>query len=113
MALSKAANEARASASDTLSQLELEQRIADLKSELASMSRTLSAITGQKVEDYRAGIEGLAADAVSASLKAFDTARSEAVSLEESFEEQVRAHPLRAIGIAAGVGFLFALMSRR
>jgi ElaB/YqjD/DUF883 family membrane-anchored ribosome-binding protein len=25
----------------------------------------------------------------------------------------VREHPLRAIGIAAGIGFLFALMSRR
>lgn len=113
MALSKAANDAKTTASEALSQLELEQRIDDLKNEIASISRTLAAIGGQKVEDYRAGIEGLAADAVAASLKAFDSARSEAVSLEESFEEHVRAHPLRSVGIAAGIGFLFALMSRR
>jgi len=113
MALSKAANDTKASAGDALSQLELEQRLDDLKNEIASISKTLAAIGGQKVEDYRAGMERLASDAVSASLKAFDSARSEAVSLEESFEDQVRAHPLRAIGIAAGIGFLFALMSRR
>ena len=113
MALSKAANDAQVSAADTLSQLELAQRLDDLQSEIASITKTLSAIGGQKVDDYRAGMERLAADAVSASLKAFDSARSEAVSLEETFEDHVRAHPLRAIGIAAGVGFLFALMSRR
>ena len=113
MALSKAASDAKTTASEALSQLELEQRIDDLKNEIASISRTLAAIGGQKVEDYRAGIEGLASDAVAASLKAFDSARSEAVSLEESFEEHVRAHPLRSVGIAAGIGFLFAIMSRR
>ena len=113
MALSKAANDTKDAAREALSQLELEQRIDDLKSELASISRTLAAIGGQKVDDYRAGVEQLAADAVSASLKAFESARSEAASLEESFEEHVRAHPLRSIGIAAGIGFLFALMSRR
>lgn len=113
MALSKAANDAKASANETLSQLELEQRLDDLKGEIASITKTLSALGGQKVEDYRAGMERLAADAVSASLKAFDSARTEAVSLEETFEEHVRAHPLRSVGIAAGIGFLFALMSRR
>lgn len=113
MAFSKASNDVKASATEALSQLELEQRLDDLKSEIASITKTLSAIGGQKVDDYRAGVERLAADAVSASLKAFDSARSEAVSLEETFEDHVRAHPLRAIGIAAGIGFLFALMSRR
>jgi len=113
MALSKAANDTKTSARDALSQLELEQRLDDLKSEIASITKTLSAIGGQKVDDYRVGMEQLAADAVSASLKAFDSARSEAMSLEATFEDHVRAHPLRAIGIAAGVGFLFALMSRR
>ena len=113
MPLSKSASDAKASANEALSQLELEQRIDDLKNEIASISRTLAAIGGHKVEDYRAGMERLAGDAVSASLNAFDTARAEAMSLEESFEEHIRAHPMRAIGIAAGIGFLFALMSRR
>lgn len=113
MALSKTAENVRSKAEDALSELEMRQRIDDLKSEIASLSRTLSALGGQKVDDYKDTVEKFTAEAVSASLRAFDSARSEAMSLEEGFERQVREHPLRAIGIAAGVGFLIALMSRR
>lgn len=113
MAMSRTAETAKAKAEDVLSELEMRQRIDDLKDEIASLSKTLSALGGQKVDDYRDTVEKLASDAMAASLRAFDTARTEAASLEEGFERQVREHPLRAIGIAAGVGFLFALMTRR
>ena len=113
MAMSRTAEKAGNQAREALSELEMQQRIDDLKNEIASISRTLQAMGGQKVEDYKDTVEKLAADAVSASLKAFDYARTEAASLEQSFERQVRENPLRAIGIAAGVGFLFALLTRR
>jgi ElaB/YqjD/DUF883 family membrane-anchored ribosome-binding protein len=113
MVMSRTAEKARNKADDVLSELEMRQRIDDLKEEIASISRTLSALGGQKVDDYRDTMERLTSDAVAASFKAFDSARSEAISLEEGFERQIREHPLRAIGIAAGIGFLFALMSRR
>jgi ElaB/YqjD/DUF883 family membrane-anchored ribosome-binding protein len=113
MAMSRTADKARSKAEEALSELEMRQRIDDLKDEIASLSKTLSALGGQKVDDYKDSVEKFAAEAVSASLKAFDSARSEALSLEEGFERQVRDNPLRAIGIAAGVGFLFALLTRR
>lgn len=113
MAMSRTADKTRAKGEEVFSELEMRQRIDDLKAELAAISRTLSALGGQKVDDYRESVERLVSDAVSASHKAFDTARSEALSMEEGFERQVREHPLRAIGIAAGIGFLFALMTRR
>ncbi|MGV3550551.1 DUF883 family protein [Rhizobium sp.] len=113
MALSRTAEKARNQAEEALSELEMRQRIDDLKSEIASLSKTLSALGGQKVDDYKDTVERFTAEAVNASMRAFDTARSEALSLEEGFERQIREYPLRAIGIAAGVGFLFALLSRR
>lgn len=113
MAMSRTAEKASNQAREALSELEMQQRIDDLKAEIASISRTLQAMGGQKVEDYKETVEKLAADAVHASLNAFDTARAEAMSLEQSFERHVRDNPLRAIGIAAGVGFLFALLTRR
>lgn len=113
MVVSRTAEKTRAKAEEALSELEMRQRIDDLKAEIAAMSRTLSALGGQKVDDYRQTVERLASDAVSASLSAFDTARSEALSIEEGFERHVRDNPLRAIGIAAGIGFLFALLTRR
>ena len=92
---------------------DLEEQITELRREIAALTKNIAAFGSAKVDDYRAGIDRLAADAVNASLNAFGTAKEEAISLEESFEEQVRARPLQAIGIAAGVGFLAALLTRR
>jgi len=92
---------------------DLEDQITELRREIAALTKNIAAFGSAKVDDYRAGIDRLAADAVNASLNAFSTAKEEAISLEESFEEQVRARPLQAIGIAAGVGFLAALLTRR
>jgi ElaB/YqjD/DUF883 family membrane-anchored ribosome-binding protein len=92
---------------------DLEDQIGELRKEIASLTKNIAAFGSGKVGDYKAGIDRLASDAVNASLDAFNSAKSEAVSLEESFEEQVRARPLQSIGIAVGVGFLAALLTRR
>jgi len=92
---------------------DLEDQITELRREIAALTKNIAAFGSAKVDDYRAGIDRMAADAVNASLSAFNTAKDEAISLEEGFEEQVRARPLQAIGIAVGVGFLAALLTRR
>ena len=113
MALSRTAEKLKDDARDALSETEMQQRIDELRSEIAAISKTLSSMGGQKIDDYRDTMERLAGDAVSASLRAFDSARSEAVSLEQGFERHVRDNPLRAVGIAAGIGFLLAILTRR
>jgi ElaB/YqjD/DUF883 family membrane-anchored ribosome-binding protein len=92
---------------------DLEDQITELRREIAALTKNIAAFGSAKVDDYKADIESLAADAVSASLNALGRAKDEAISLEEGFEEQVRARPLQAIGIALGVGFLAALLTRR
>ena len=63
MAMSRTAEKTRAKAEEALSELEMRQRIDDLKQELASINRTLAALGGQKAEDYRESVERLASDA--------------------------------------------------
>lgn len=92
---------------------DLEQQIAELRREISSLAKNISAFGAAKADGYRSDIEDLAADAMSASMNAFNRAKDEALSLEESFEDQVRLRPLQAIGIALGVGFLAALLTRR
>jgi len=92
---------------------DLEDQITELRREISALTKNIAAFGSAKVDDYRSDIESLAADAVSASLNALHKAKDEAVSLEETFEEQVRARPLQSIGIALGVGFLAALLTRR
>jgi len=92
---------------------ELEAQIAELKREIASLTKGIAAFGSAKVDDYKAGAEKLASDAIAASVRAMEDARDEAVSLERDFERHVRAKPLQSIGIAVGVGFLAALLTRR
>lgn len=92
---------------------DLESQIADLRKEIASLTKNIAAFGSAKASDYRAEFDQLASDAARASLNALGAAKSEALSLEQSFEDQVRARPLQSIGIAVGLGFLAALLTRR
>jgi ElaB/YqjD/DUF883 family membrane-anchored ribosome-binding protein len=40
-------------------------------------------------------------------------ARAQAASIERDLERQIRTKPMQSVAIAAGIGFLFALLSRR
>lgn len=92
---------------------ELEAQIAELRREVSSLTKSLAAFGAAKVGDYKSSLEGMASDAISGSLKAMESAKAEAHSLEREFEAQVRSKPLQSIGIAVGVGFLAAILTRR
>lgn len=111
MAMSKILAEKSNGSSPTMT--DLEDQISELRKEIASLTRNIASFGASKVDDYRAGVDRLASDAVSASFNALSAAKSEAASLEQSFEEQVRTRPLQSIGIAVGLGFLAALLTRR
>lgn len=113
MAFSRDAEKSRGETKDLPLEQEMAARIAELRSEIASLTKTLSSLGAEKADDYRDAAERITAEAVSASRRAFGAARSEALSLEEGLERRVRENPLKAIGVAAGVGFLLALLTRR
>jgi ElaB/YqjD/DUF883 family membrane-anchored ribosome-binding protein len=92
---------------------DIEAQLAELRREISALTKNLAAYGSAKVDDYRAGVDKLAADTVNASLNAINAAKDEAMSLEDAFEQKVRARPLQSIGIALGVGFLAALLTRR
>jgi len=81
---------------------DIEAQLAELRKEIASLTRNLAAYGSAKVDDT-----------VSASIDAINAAKQEALSMEDAFEQQVRARPLQSIGIALGVGFVAALLTRR
>jgi ElaB/YqjD/DUF883 family membrane-anchored ribosome-binding protein len=98
---------------DAASMEDIEAQLAELRKEISGLTKSLASFGAAKVDDYRAGVDQLAADAMDASLNAFNNAKQGAISLEESFEDHVRARPLQSVGIALGVGFLAALLTRR
>jgi ElaB/YqjD/DUF883 family membrane-anchored ribosome-binding protein len=101
------------SATDQATTADLEADIEQLKADIQKLTEQL-AKTGQ--HGYGAarraaaeGVEQLRAQGEAA----FDGMRGSAEEIEAQLIAKVREKPVTSLAIAAGVGFLFALLSRR
>lgn len=94
-------------------QRSLEDEINQLRKDVAKLTEQLSK-TGRHSYDTarRAASEGVD-QLKSQGEAALGDLRSGAQNLEAQLTEAVREKPVTALAIAAGVGFLFALLSRR
>jgi len=100
-------------ATDAPSNADLEADIQQLKADIEELTRQL-AKTGE--HGYGAarraaaeGVEQLRAQGEAA----FESVRGSAQDIEAQLIASVREKPVTSLAIAAGVGFLFALLSRR
>ncbi|MCM2475999.1 DUF883 family protein [Rhizobium sp. CG5] len=100
-------NGASASASDIEAQLE------QLRLDLAELTRTVASFGSGKVQEATNRAARIGNEVAEASAEVIQSARSSLVSAEEDLEAHIRNKPLQSICIAAGVGFLAALMTRR
>lgn len=91
----------------------LEADVAQLRADLAKLAEQV-AKTGQTSYDTarRAAREG-AEQLKSQGEAAFGDFKAGAENIEAQLTEAVREKPVTSLAIAAGVGFLFALLSRR
>ena len=92
---------------------ELEADIRQLRTDIEKLTKQLAA-TGQHGYGTakRAAAEGVEQLRVQGEA-AFDSLRSNARDLEDQVIANVREKPVTSLAIAAGVGFLFAVLSRR
>lgn len=88
----------------------------DLSREVEGLRRDLAALTERFSNITDAGIR-TAGEKGSEARQRGEAAYAELSSRASEFERQaadsIRRHPLQALGIAAGVGFLAALLTRR
>jgi ElaB/YqjD/DUF883 family membrane-anchored ribosome-binding protein len=91
----------------------LEEDVAQLRKDLAKLAEQF-AKTGQHSYDAarRAATEGVEQLKTQGGA-AFGDFKAGAENLEAQLTEAVREKPVTSLAIAAGVGFLFALLSRR
>ncbi len=92
---------------------DLEADIAQLKADIEKLTRQLAATGQHGLGTARRaaaeGVEQLHAQGEAA----MESLRGNARDLEEQVLASVREKPVTSLAIAAGVGFLFALLSRR
>ncbi|RWX79221.1 DUF883 domain-containing protein [Neorhizobium lilium] len=92
---------------------DVEAQLAQLREDIAGLARSVAALGNEKASEVRGKARRAATDTVDASLQMVEDAKQQALSWERDVEEQIRTKPLQSVAIAAGVGFLFALITRR
>jgi ElaB/YqjD/DUF883 family membrane-anchored ribosome-binding protein len=73
-----------------------------LRRDIASLTQTVASFGGSKIRQ-----------ASETSQEYMDSARERLMNAEEDIEAYVRSRPLQSLAMAAGVGYVLALLSRR
>ena len=103
----QSARKAEASAAD------IERRIAQLKDDITGLTSAVTDFGARKAGALGDSAASATADMAEAAERALEQARAEVAALERSMIGHVRSNPLQALAIAAGIGFLAALIMRR
>ena len=101
------ASDSNAAAEDILNQLEL------LRTDVAGLGKAIREFGTVKAEEYKQRAARLGEDAADSSQQAIDQAREGLASMENDLEVRIREKPLKAVAVAAGIGYLFAAFTRR
>lgn len=101
---------ARVAASPTK---DVEVQLQQLREDLAALAKSVAAVGSEKAEDYRHRVRRATNDAADASMQMVEAAREQAMSLERDLERKIRTNPIQAVAMAAGVGFVIAMLARR
>lgn len=66
-----------------------------------------------QIEAIRADLQNLTSTVSRIAGKQIDRAQGKAIETAQEAEEAIRRNPLQAVAIAAGLGFLFGIFTRR
>lgn len=91
----------------------LEEDIAQLRKDLAKLAEQVGKTGQHSFETARRAAKEGAEQLKSQGEAAFGDFKTGAENIEAQLTETVREKPMTSLAIAAGVGFLFALISRR
>jgi ElaB/YqjD/DUF883 family membrane-anchored ribosome-binding protein len=92
---------------------DIEAQLQQLREDIANLAKTVAAVGNEKATEVKGKARRAATDAADASMQMVEAAREQALSYERDLERQIRTNPIQSVAIAAGVGFLFALLTRR
>ncbi|HZG29631.1 Membrane-anchored ribosome-binding protein, inhibits growth in stationary phase, ElaB/YqjD/DUF883 family [Ensifer adhaerens] len=105
--LKDASKEARANAGD------LEARVEQLTIQLSELAKSVSGYGGNTLDTLTQEARRMKDDVADRSVAIASAAKDTVIAAEGDLEQRIREHPLTAIGIAAGLGFLAAILTKR
>lgn len=100
-------------ANDTVSTSDIEADIQRIREDIAALAGTLKDYGSGKGNEYKSRASAAGQDFTKMSQDALNDLTAELQGYERALTSEVRRHPLQALGIAAGIGFLVAALVRR
>jgi len=100
-------------ASGNSNEADVEAQINQIRNDISGLAQTIADIGMQKSASLTRDAKRKAADIADSSDAALASVQEQLTILERDFRTKVQRNPLAAIGIAAGIGFLVAMLSRR
>jgi ElaB/YqjD/DUF883 family membrane-anchored ribosome-binding protein len=91
---------------------QLESQVAQLQSDLAAITKTLSKLTGEKVEEAREYASAEFRQLKRQGQHMLDDAQNQAGEVEQQLKDTIREKPITAVATALGIGFVLALLTR-
>lgn len=91
---------------------ELEAQVAQLQSDLKSITETLGKLTNEKVGEAKAIAKTEMRHLQAKGEQMLSDAQDQAGEVEKQLKDTIREKPLTAVAAAAGIGFVFALLTR-
>jgi ElaB/YqjD/DUF883 family membrane-anchored ribosome-binding protein len=105
--LKGASTEAQANVSD------LEARVEQLTAQLSELAKSVSGYGNGTLETLAGEARRMKDDVADRSVAIASAAKDTVIAAESDLEQRIRDNPLTAIGVAAGIGFLAAILTRR
>ncbi|NVK35133.1 MAG: DUF883 family protein [Rhodobacteraceae bacterium] len=100
-------------ANETVSADEIQENIERIRNDIASLAGSVKKYGAGKTGEVKARANSAGQDLTKATQDALADLTEELKGYERALTAEVRRHPLQALGIAAGIGFLVAALVRR
>ncbi len=104
---------ARTSKNGSVGNDELARELEGLRNDLAALTERFSSLSDAGIRTASDFTREKSTEARQRGEAAYAEISARASDLERQAADSIRRHPLQALGIAAGVGFLAALLTRR
>lgn len=105
--------EKKASTTSGATSDDVQSEVENLRRDLAALAQTVASFGSGKIRDAGKSASQMTSDIAETSSEYMASARDTLSSVEQDLEARVRARPIQSIAIAAGIGYMAALLSRR
>lgn len=113
MTTATATKSARGTSNRGASESDLAREVEGLRDELLALTERFSSLSGAGIRTASEFTREKTAEARDRGETAYAEMSARASEFERQAADSIRRHPLQALGIAAGVGFLAAILTRR